>query len=91
MTVSRTDATGAAEFTADPGAAALEAARVLAPEIRERAREGEQLRTMPADLADRIEAAGLFALWLPRSLGGLELDPETIVRIIEEISYADGA
>ena len=46
---------------------------------------------MPPDLADRIEAAGLFALWLPRSLGGLELDPATIVRIIEEISYADGS
>jgi len=75
MTVNRTDATAAAEFTADPAAAALEAARALAPEIRERAREGEQLRTMPPDLADRIEAAGLFALWLPRSLGGLELDP----------------
>ena len=91
MIVNRTDATAAAEFTADPAAAALEAARALAPEIRERAREGEQLRTMPPDLADRIEAAGLFALWLPRSLGGLELDPGTIVRIIEEISYADGS
>ena len=91
MTVNRTDATATAEFTADPTAAALEAARALAPEIRERAREGEQLRTMPPDLADRIEAAGLFAVWLPRSLGGLELDPETIVRIIEEISYADGS
>lgn len=74
MIVNRTDATAAAEFTADPAAAALEAARALAPEIRERAREGEQLRTMPPDLADWIEAAGLFALWLPRSLGGLELD-----------------
>ena len=76
MIVNRTDATAAAEFTADPAAAALEAARALAPEIRERAREGEQLRTMPPDLADRIEAAGLFALWLPRSWW-LELDPAT--------------
>lgn len=68
MTVIRTGGAAAAEFTADPAAAALEAARALAPEIRARAREGEQLRTMPADLADRIEAAGLFALWLPRSV-----------------------
>ncbi|MGH3765358.1 MAG: acyl-CoA dehydrogenase family protein [Pseudonocardiaceae bacterium] len=77
--------------TTDPATAALQAARALAPEIRERAREAEQLRTMPPDLADRVEAAGLFATWLPRSLGGLELDPATIVRIVEEISYADGS
>ena len=91
MTTTRTDATGPPVLTADPAATALAAARALAPEIRERAREGEQLRTMPADLADRVEAAGLFAIWLPRSLGGLELDPATIVRIVEEISYADGS
>jgi indole-3-acetate monooxygenase len=91
MTEIRTSAAGGAACTVDPATAALEAARALAPEIRARAHEGERLRTMPPDLADRIEAAGLFALWLPRSLGGLELDPATIVRIIEEISYADGS
>lgn len=91
MTPIRTGAADGAAFTVDPATAALQAARALAPEIRARAREGEQLRTMPPDLADRVEAAGLFALWLPRSLGGLELDPATIVRIIEEISYADGS
>lgn len=81
----------AVKSTLDPATAALDAARALAPEIRERASEGEHLRTMPPDLADRVEAAGLFALWLPRALGGLELDPASIVRIIEEISYADGS
>ncbi|MGH3852907.1 MAG: acyl-CoA dehydrogenase family protein [Pseudonocardiaceae bacterium] len=78
-------------MTCDAAAGALEAARALAPEIRDRAREGERLRTMPPELAERIEEAGLFAVWLPRSLGGLELDPTTVVKIIEEISYADGS
>lgn len=74
--------------TVDLATGAVAAAQALAPEIRARARarEGERLRTMPADLADRIEAAGLFALWLPRSLSGFELDPATIVRIIEEMA-----
>jgi len=58
----------AVKSTLGPAAATLEAACALASEIRERAREGEQLRTMPPDLADRVEAAGLFALWLPRAL-----------------------
>ncbi len=91
MTTIRPGTAVAAQSSPDAATTALLAARALAPEIRERAREGEQLRTMPPDLADRVEAAGLFALWLPRSLGGLELDPATIVRIIEEISYADGS
>lgn len=90
MSTIRSGSAGAA-FTSDQATAALEAARALAPEIRDRAREAERLRTMPLDLVERIEAAGLFAVWLPRSLGGLELDPATTVRIIEEISYADGS
>ncbi|MGH3908417.1 MAG: acyl-CoA dehydrogenase family protein [Pseudonocardiaceae bacterium] len=91
MTTIPTGAAGGTARTTDPASVALEAARALVPEIRERAHEGERLRTMPPDLADRVEAAGLFALWLPRSLGGLELDPAAIVRIIKELSYADGS
>ncbi|WP_219418011.1 acyl-CoA dehydrogenase family protein [Pseudonocardia nigra] len=77
--------------TTDHAASTLQAARELAPEIRDRALEGERLRTMPPDLAERVEAAGLFAMCLPRALGGLELDPVTIVRVTEELSYADGS
>lgn len=46
---------------------------------------------MPPDLVAKVEAAGLFAMWLPRSLGGIEVDPPTIVRVVEELSYADGS
>jgi alkylation response protein AidB-like acyl-CoA dehydrogenase len=68
-----------------------EAVRQLAPEFSARAAEGEALRTMPADLVARAKHAGLFRLGLPRSLGGLELDPATQVEVIEEISRADGS
>jgi alkylation response protein AidB-like acyl-CoA dehydrogenase len=71
--------------------AVLQAARELAPVLAERAGEGEARRTMPDDLADRAKRAGLFRLALPRSLGGLELDPATIVEIIETLSRADGS
>src|SRR6202023_3627968 len=63
----------------------------LLPEFRARAAEGEQLRTMPADLVRRAQAAGMFRLNLPRSLGGFELDPATTAEIFEEISRADGS
>ena len=63
----------------------------LLPEFRARAAEGERLRTMPADLVRQARAGGLFRLNLPRSLGGLELDPATTAEIFEEISRADGS
>ena len=91
MATVQTGTAGQTARATDPAAAALAAAQALVPEIRDRAREAERLRTMPPDLADRVEAAGLFALLLPRSLGGLELDPATVIRITEELSYADGS
>jgi alkylation response protein AidB-like acyl-CoA dehydrogenase len=68
-----------------------DAVRQLAPELSARAVEGEALGTMPADLADRAKQAGLFRLALPRSLGGLELDPAAQVEVFEELSRADGS
>jgi alkylation response protein AidB-like acyl-CoA dehydrogenase len=68
-----------------------EAVGQLVPEFRDRAAEGEDLRTMPPDLVARAKSAGLFRLNLPRSLGGFELDPATTVEIFEEISRADGS
>jgi alkylation response protein AidB-like acyl-CoA dehydrogenase len=69
----------------------LNAARELAPELSARAAEGEALRTMPPDLVARAKRAGLFRLALPRSLGGFELDPATLVEVVEELSRADGS
>ena len=78
-----------------PGASSDDTLRsalaALLPEFRARATEGERLRTMPSDLVRRARAGGLFRLNLPRSLGGLELDPATTAEIFEEISHADGS
>jgi len=78
-----------------PGASSDDTLRstvaALLPEFRARAAESEQLRTMPADLVRQAKAGGLFRLNLPRSLGGLELDPATTAEIFEEISRADGS
>jgi alkylation response protein AidB-like acyl-CoA dehydrogenase len=73
------------------GTDVVDAARRLAPELSERAAEGEQQRTMPGELVDQLRAAGLFHLGLPAALGGHECDPLTIVETIEEISRADGS
>lgn len=69
----------------------LEAAAALAPQIRSCAEEIEQSRRLPLPLVEAIAQAGLFRLWIPRSLGGEEADPMTLVRVVEEVSRADGA
>jgi indole-3-acetate monooxygenase len=74
-----------------PASDPLSATKHLAPQFRERAVEGEQLRTMPPDLVAQVRSAGLFNLALPRTLGGLELDPMTILSTLEQLSYADAS
>ncbi|MDT7661524.1 MAG: indole-3-acetate monooxygenase [Pseudonocardiales bacterium] len=77
--------------TVDTSQAALAAARAIAPRFSARARESEQLRTLPPDLVADARGAGLFRLATPRSLGGAELPPAVIVEIIEELCRADGS
>ncbi|HZM29235.1 MAG TPA: acyl-CoA dehydrogenase family protein [Acidimicrobiales bacterium] len=69
----------------------IDVAREMAPVFSARAADGEAERTMPADLVALARAAGLFGIAVPRSLGGLELDPRTVLGVVEEISRADGS
>lgn len=60
-------------------------------EIAERAQRIEQDRRMPADLAERMAAAGLFRLLVPDLYGGLEVHPRTFFETLEQAACADGA
>ena len=63
----------------------------LAPQIRQHAEEIERSRRLPSAVVDSLAQAGLFRLWIPRSLGGEETDPMTLVGVVEEVARADGA
>jgi alkylation response protein AidB-like acyl-CoA dehydrogenase len=63
----------------------------LLVEVRASADESETLRTMPAHLVEATKAAGLFRMAMPAGLGGLALDPMTIVEAIEAVSRADAS
>lgn len=72
---------------ADP----LTAARTLAPEVRAAADETEAQRQIPKALVERLRDAGLFHMTLPKNVGGIECDPVTAARVVEEIAAADGS
>lgn len=63
----------------------------LLAEIAARAAEMEEARRLPADLAAKLAAEGLFRIAMPRSLGGAELPPADIVRVIESVAQADAS
>ena len=67
------------------------AAAAMAPQIRSLQDELESGRRMPPALAQALSQAGLLRLYLPRSMGGPELDPVTCFRVVEELSKVDGS
>ena len=69
----------------------LQAARDLHGAIRAAAPEMQTNRTLSPVVVDAIRDAGVFAMALPRSLGGPELSPLEQFHIIETLSYADAS
>ena len=65
--------------------------RDLLPAIRARRDEIEKARRMPRDLVDQIRRTGVFALGVPRSVGGQEASPVDLMRAIEAVASADGS
>ncbi len=69
----------------------LEAVAALAPEITARSREFESARRLPADVARKLAEAGVFRIAIAREYGGAERHPGDMIRVIEEVSRADGS
>ena len=69
----------------------VEAARRMAPEIAARAGEIEEGRRVPLDLINLMREAGFFRMLVPADVGGLQTDPVTAARVVEEVSSADGS
>jgi alkylation response protein AidB-like acyl-CoA dehydrogenase len=63
----------------------------LTPRIRAAAERIEQGRRLPGDLVAALAEAGAFRLCVPQSLGGLEVDVATLLRVIEAVAIADGS
>jgi len=73
------------------GADYLQRARELGPEIDAAADEIEQRRDLPSGLFASLRQRGLFRLVQPEPYGGAELDPPSLVQVIEEVARHDAS
>ncbi len=63
----------------------------LLPELAARAAEMEEARRLPADLAQKLAAAGVFRMVTPKRFGGLESTPREIVEVTELMAIANAS
>ncbi len=74
-----------------PPSSLLEAARRLAPLVRENADQTDASRELPKPVFHALADAGLYLMAVPRAVGGLEIDFPTYVQVIEELGKADAS
>jgi alkylation response protein AidB-like acyl-CoA dehydrogenase len=67
------------------------ATHALAPLIQDSVGAIEAERRLPPTVVDALRKLGAFRMAVPRAYGGLELDPMTQVRVVEELSRMDGS
>lgn len=79
-------------MTVSAGAAdVLASVERLRPLIAEHADEAERERHVAADVVGGLAEAGVFRLFVPKSVSGLEADVVSAVRLFEEISRTDAS
>jgi alkylation response protein AidB-like acyl-CoA dehydrogenase len=69
----------------------IDAARHILPVIRDHNAETECERRLSRSTLHALTDTGLLRMCTPRSLGGLEVDPLTCARVVEEVAGADSA
>jgi len=69
----------------------LRAAQALRTTIRATRRESEEARRLAPQVVEGLIDAGLCRLAVPASLGGHEAEPEVVLRILEELAWADAS
>lgn len=69
----------------------LEKVKELEPILRQYSSEAEKIRRLPEPVLEAMKSAGLFGIWKPKALGGLEVDPVTGMQVFEQLAKYDSA
>ena len=57
--------------------------------IDEHAAEGDERGRLSDPVVDALHDARIFGMWVPKELGGSELDPVSSLKVIDQLTYAD--
>ncbi len=63
----------------------------IKPVLEEHREFGENERQLAPPVVDAMTRAGVFRAWIPRALGGLELDPVSTMELVESVAAVDGS
>jgi alkylation response protein AidB-like acyl-CoA dehydrogenase len=63
----------------------------LRPILRGYVEEIEREQRLPRALVERLRSAGFYRMVIPRSLGGLQVDPLTFLRVVEVLAEGAGS
>ena len=69
----------------------VRAAAALHPVLRKYHEEIEREQRMPPALFGQLREAGFYKMVIPRSLGGLQVDPLTYLRVVETLAEGVGS
>ena len=69
----------------------VQAAAALQPVLRAYHEEIEREQRLPPALVEQLHAAGFYRMVIPRSLGGLQVDPLTYLRVVELLAEGAGS
>ena len=76
------------DFDAQP---VVKAAAAMRPILRTYQQQIEQEQRLPPALVEQLRAAGFYQMVIPRSLGGLQVDPLTYLRVNELLAEGAGS
>ncbi|MGE0679797.1 MAG: acyl-CoA dehydrogenase family protein [Candidatus Binatia bacterium] len=69
----------------------LNSVRALEPLIRAHAEEAERNRHLTPPVVAALKEAGLFRMYVPKTLSGFEVPPHVLYRVVEEVARIDGS
>jgi alkylation response protein AidB-like acyl-CoA dehydrogenase len=69
----------------------LDRARSIAPLLDEHAKWGDDNGRLADPVVDALHDNRIFGMWVPRELGGSELDPVSSLKVIDELTVGDAS